>query len=104
MKSYLVTEKQFNRIVESETSFEDGSMVKLIQRYLDNVVVPETNLICDAKVYRLIKRGDYMIRLWVNQNEPHTQDDSDDLIDTTWESIYNMFGITTAIHRVKSNC
>mgnify|MGYP000851618739 CR=1 FL=1 len=35
MKSYLVTEKQFNRIVESETSFEDGSMVKLIQKYLD---------------------------------------------------------------------
>ena len=104
MKSYLVTEKQFNRIVESETSFEDGSMVKLIQRYLDNVVVPETNLICDAKVYQLIKRGDYTIRLWVNQNEPHTQDDSDDLIDTTWESIYNMFGIATAIHRVKSNC
>jgi hypothetical protein len=103
-KSYIVTEKQFNRIVESENSFEDGSMVKLIQRYLDDVVVPQTNLICKSVVYRLEKRGDYVIRIWVNQNEPHTQDDSDDLVDSTWESIHNMFGITTAIHRVKSSC
>jgi hypothetical protein len=104
MKSYNVTEKQFSRIVESETSFEDGSMVKLIQRYLDDVVVPESNLICDAKVYRLEKSGDYMIRIWVNQKEPHTQDDSDELVDSTWESIYNMFDVITSIHRVKSNC
>lgn len=104
MKSYIVTEKQFSRIVESETSFEDGSMVKLIQKYLDNVVIPETNLICDAKVYRLEKTGNYMIRIWVNQNEPHTQDDSDDLVDSTWEYVYNMFDVITSIHRVKSNC
>ena len=104
MKSYLVTEKQFYRIVESETSFEDGSMIKLIHKYLDNVVTPKTNLICDAKVYRYEKTGDYVIRIWVNDNEPHTRDDSDDLVDTTWESIYNMFDITTAIHRVKSSC
>jgi hypothetical protein len=104
MKSYLVTEKQFNRIVESETSFEDGSMIKLIQKYLDNVVVPETNLICKSIVYRLEKSGDYMIRIWVNQKEPHTQDDSDELVDSTWESIYNMFGVGVAIHRVKSSC
>jgi hypothetical protein len=104
MKSYIVTEKQFNRIVESETPFEDGSMVKLIQKYLDNVVTPVINLICDAKVYRYTNTGDYMIRIWINQNEPHTQDDSDNLVNTTWESIYNMFGITTAIHRVKSSC
>jgi hypothetical protein len=103
-KSYIVTEKQFNRIVESETPFEDGSMVKLIQRYLDKVVTPESDLICDAKVYRHEKRGDYMIRIWVNQNVPHTQDDSDDLVDSTWDSINNMFDIPTAIHRVKSSC
>lgn len=107
MKSYLITEKQFNKIVESESSeihFVDGKLIKLIQRYLNDVVTPNTNLICDAKVYRYEKTGDYMIRIWVNQNEPHTQDDSDDLVDTTWESIYNMFNITTAIHRVKSSC
>lgn len=103
-KSYIVTEKQFDKIVESETSFEDGSMVKLIQKYLDNVVTPESNLICKSMVYRLEKTGDYLIRIWVNQNEPHTQDDSDDLVDSTWESIYNMFDIPTAIHRVKSSC
>jgi hypothetical protein len=103
-KSYIITEKQFNRIVESENSFEDGSMVKLIQRYLDDVVVPQTNLICKSVVYRLEKRGDYVIRIWVNHNEPHTQDDSDDLVDSTWESIHNMFGITTAIHRLTSSC
>ena len=104
MKSYLVTEKQFDRIVESETSFEDGSMIKLIQRYLDHIVTPNSNLICDAKVYWYEKTGDYVIRIWVNHNEPHTEDDSDDLVDTTGESIRNMFDITTAIHRVKSSC
>jgi hypothetical protein len=103
-KSYIVTKKQFNRIVESENSFENDSMVKLIQRYLDDVVVPESNLICKSMVYRLEKKGDYVIRIWVNQNESHTQDDSDDLVDSTWESIYNMFDISTAIHRVKSSC
>jgi hypothetical protein len=104
MKSYIVTEKQFSRIMESETPFEDGSMIKLIQRYLDNIVTPGTNLICDAKIYRYEKTGDYMIRIWVNQDEPHTQDDSDELVDSTWESVYNMFNIPTSIHRVKSNC
>jgi hypothetical protein len=104
MKSYIVTEKQFSRIVESETPFEDGSMVKLIQRYLDDVVVPQSNLICKSMVYRLEKRGDYVIRIWVNHNEPHTQDDSDELVDSTWESIYNMFDVSTAIHRLTSSC
>ena len=108
MKSYIVTEQQFGKIVESESSVfsfdDDSGMIKLIQRYLDNVVVPETNLICKTMVYRIEKSGDYLIRIWVNQNEPHTQDESDDLVDSTWESIYNMFGITTAIHRVKSSC
>jgi hypothetical protein len=101
---YIITESQYNLIKESETPFEDGSMVKLIQRYLDDVVVPESNLICKSMVYRLEKTGNYMIRIWVNQNEPHTQDDSDDLVDSTWESVYNMFDISTAIHRVKSSC
>lgn len=79
-------------------------MVKLIQRYLDDVVTPESKLICDAKVYRLVGKGEYLIRIWVNQNESHTQDESDDLVDSTWESVYNMFDISTAIHRVKSSC
>jgi hypothetical protein len=55
-------------------------------------------------VLRFEKNGDYLIRLWVNQNEPHTQDDSDELVDETWESLYNMFEIPTSIHRVKSEC
>jgi len=92
-------------VIETELSFEeDGRKTKLIQKYLDNVVVPQNKLICKATVVRFEKNGDYLIRLWVNQNEPHTQDDSDDLVDETWDALYNMFEIPTAIHRVKSEC
>lgn len=107
MKSYLITEKQFKRVIESEspeTHFDDEKMIKLIQNYLDNIITPSTNLICKSMVYRYVETGDYFVRVWVNQNEPHTQDDSDEVIDLIWESVWNMFGITLAIHRVKSEC
>lgn len=94
-------------VIENELNFEeDGRKTRLIQKYLDNVVVPQNKLICKAMVVRFEDKTprDYLIRLWVNQNEPHTQEESDDLVDTTWDHIYNMFEISTAIHRVKSEC
>ena len=99
--------KQNESIIENELNFEeDGRKTRLIQKYLDNVVVPQNKLICKAMVVRFEDKTprDYLIRLWVNQNEPHTQEESDDLVDTTWDHIYNMFEISTAIHRVKSEC
>lgn len=104
MKSYIITETQFNKIIESEIPFENNSIIKIIQIFLDTIIIPKNKLICEAKAYRHEKTGNYLIRIWVNQNEPHTQDDSDDLVDSIWESVYNMFDIPTAIHRVKSNC
>lgn len=95
-------------VIETELNTDDdGRKVKLIQKYLDNVVVPQNKLICKAMAVRFEDknfRDNYLVRLWVNQNEPHTQDESDDLVDNTWEQIYNMFDVTTAIHRVKSKC
>jgi hypothetical protein len=92
-------------VIESELNTDDdGRKVKLIQKYLDNVLVPGNKLICKAQVVRLVNNDEYLIRIWVNQNEPHTQDDSDDLVDDTWDEIYNMFEVSTAIHRVKSEC
>jgi hypothetical protein len=92
-------------VIERELNTDDdGRKVKLIQKYLDNVLVPGNKLICKAQVVRLVNNDEYLIRIWVNQNEPHTQDDSDDLVDDTWDEIYNMFEVSTAIHRVKSEC
>ena len=92
-------------VIESELNTDDDRRkVKLIQKYLDNVLVPGNKLICKAQVVRLVNNDEYLIRIWVNQNEPHTQDDSDDLVDDTWDEIYNMFEVSTAIHRVKSEC
>ena len=92
-------------VIESELNTDDdGRKVKLIQKYLDNVLVPGNKLICKSQVVRLVNNDEYLIRIWVNQNEPHTQDDSDDLVDDTWDEIYNMFEVSTAIHRVKSEC
>ena len=92
-------------VIETELNFEeDGRKTRLIQKYLDNIVVPQNKLICKAMVVRFEKNGDYLIRLWINKNEPHSQDDSDNLVDDTWDEIYNMFEVATAIHRVKSEC
>lgn len=107
MKSYLITERQLSKIVESESSeihFDDGKMIRLIQNYLDNIIAPSTNLICKALIIRYEEDDGYYIRVWVNQNEKYTQDDLDDLVDTIWNSVYDMFNISTAIHRVKSEC
>jgi hypothetical protein len=92
-------------VIETEINTDDdGRKVKLIQKYLDNVLVPGNKLICKATIIRLVNKDDYLIRIWVNKNEPHTQDDSDNLVDDTWDEIYNMFEVSTAIHRVQSEC
>jgi hypothetical protein len=100
---------ELNKIIkkvlrESTIDFEDGRKTKLIQKYLDNVLVPGNKLICNATVVRLVNQDDYLIRIWINKNEPHSQDDSDNLVDDTWDEIYNMFEVATAIHRVNSEC
>jgi hypothetical protein len=92
-------------IIETEVKHSiDERKTRLIQNYLDNVLVPGNKLICKAQVVRLVNQDEYLIRIWINQNEPHTQDDSDNLVDDTWDEIYNMFEVSTAIHRVNSEC
>ena len=92
-------------VIETELNFKDDERkTRLIQNYLDNVLVPGNKLICKATVVRLVNQDDYLIRIWINKNEPHSQDDSDNLVDDTWDEIYNMFEVSTAIHRVQSEC
>lgn len=92
-----------------ETEFEhtpEKRKLKLIQNYLDNILVPGNDLICEAKVYFLTKTEQYTINLWVNydENSPMSFDDYDDLVDTTWDEIYNMFEIPVSVQRIKSEC
>jgi hypothetical protein len=92
-----------------ETEFEyipENRKLKLIQNYLDNILVPGNDLICDAKIYYLTKTDQYTITLWVNydNNNPIVMDEYDNLVDSTWEEIYNMFGIPVSVQRVKSEC
>jgi len=92
-------------IIETESKYSpEERKLKLIQNYLDNVLVPGNELICKAKVVQLVNQDEYLIRIWINKNEPHSQDDSDNLVDDTWDEIYNMFEVSTAIHRVQSEC
>jgi hypothetical protein len=58
------------------------------------------------KIYYLTKSEQYTITLWVNydMNSPIAMDEYDDLIDTTWDEIYNMFEIPVSVRRVKSQC
>lgn len=96
-KTPIVIETEFN-------TNDDGRKVKLIQKYLDNVLVPGNELICKATVVRLVNQDEYLIRVWVNKNKKHSQDDLDNIVDDTWDEIYNMFEVSTAIHRVNSEC
>ena len=92
-------------VIETELNTDnDGRKVKLIQKYLDNVLVPGNKLICKSTVSRLVDKDEYLIRIWVNKNEPHSQDDSDNLVDDTWDEIYNMFEVPVSVHRIKSEC
>jgi hypothetical protein len=94
-------------IIETESKYSpEERKLKLIQNYLDNILVPGNNLICDAKIYYLTKTEQYTINLWVNydENNPIVMDEYDDLVDTTWDEIYNMFEIPVSVQRVKSEC
>ena len=92
-------------VIETELNTDDdGRKVKLIQKYLDNVLVPGNKLICKATVSLLVNKDEYLIRIWVNKNEPHSQDDSDNLVDDTWDEIYNMFEVPVSVQRIKSEC
>lgn len=92
-------------VIETELNTDDdGRKVKLIQKYLDNVLVPGNNLICDAKVYRLTNSDQYLISIWVDTKRPLNIDEYDGLVDDTWDEIYNMFEIPVSIKRIKSEC
>jgi hypothetical protein len=94
-------------IIETEFTYTpEERKLKLIQKYLDNILVPRNDLICEAKIYYLTKSEQYTITLWVNydMNSPIVMDEYDDLIDTTWDEIYNMFEIPVSVRRVKSQC
>lgn len=92
-------------VIENELNTDDdGRKVKLIQKYLDNVLVPRNKLICKATVARLVNKNEYLITIWVNENIKYNQDDWDELVDETWDEIYNMFEVPTSIKRVKSEC
>jgi hypothetical protein len=79
---------------------DDGRKVKLIQKYLDNVLTPNNELISDAKVYGLINSDQYTITIWVNTERPLSRDEYDGLVDDTWDEIHNMFDVPVSIRRV----
>ena len=92
-------------VIETELNTDDnGRKVKLIQKYLDNVLVPGTELICKATVVRLVNQDEYLIRVWVNKNKKHSQDDLDNIVDDTWDEIYNMFEVPVSVQRMNSEC
>jgi hypothetical protein len=92
-------------VIETELNTDDdGRKVKLIQKYLDNVLVPGNKLICNASVTRFVDKDEYFVTIWVNENIKYSQDDWDELVDDTWDEIYNMFEIPVSVRRLKSKC
>jgi hypothetical protein len=90
-----------------ETEFEhtpEKRKLKLIQNYLDNVLVPGNDLICNAEIHKHSSQEEYFVTLWVNTTRALTKDESEDLVDITWDEIYNMFEIPVSVRRIKSEC
>ena len=76
-----------SNIIETESKYSpEERKLKLIQKYLDNVLTPQNELIHDAKVYRLTDRDEY-----------------DGLVDDTWDEIVNMFDVPVSIRRIPMN-
>lgn len=101
---------ELNKIIKKvlresiNTDDDDGRKVKLIQKYLDIVLVPGNELICKATVVRIVTPDEYLIRVLVNKNKKHSQDDLDNIVDDTWDEIYNMFEVPVSIKIVKGEC
>lgn len=92
-------------VVEDELNTDNGGrMVKLIQKYLDDIFIPNDDLICKASVTRFVDKDEYFVIIWVNKNIKYSQDDLDELVDDVWEVIYNVFGIPVSVRRLKSKC
>lgn len=97
--------KKTPTIIETEFKHSpEERKLKLIQNYLDNVLVPNNNLICEAKVYRFTNNDEYAITLWLDSNMEWGSDEFDNLVDDTWDEIYNMFEVPVSIRRVKGDC
>jgi hypothetical protein len=96
--------KKTPTIIETENNYlPEERKLKLIQKYLDNVLTPRNELIHDAKVYRFINRDEYAVTIWVNTERPLNRDEYDGLVDDTWEEIYNMFDVPVSIRRIPMN-
>ena len=88
-------------IIETESKYSpEERKLKLIKKYLDNVLTPQNELIHDAKVYRLTNRDEYTITIWVNTERALNRDEYDGLVDNTWDEIVNMFDVPVSIRRI----
>jgi hypothetical protein len=103
MELNKIIKKVLRESIVVETD-EDWRKVRLIQKYLNNIFVPGDDLICKASVARFVDKDEYFVTIWVNENIKYSQDDSDELVDDVWESIYNMFEIPVSVRRLKSKC
>lgn len=91
-------------IIETEIKHSpEERKLKLIQKYLDNVLTPRNELIHDAKVYRLTNRDEYAITIWVNTERALNRDEYDGLVDDTWDEIVDMFDVPVSIRRIPMN-
>ena len=105
--SYMELNKIIKKVLREsivvETD-EDWRKVKLIQRYMDTIFVPNDDLVCKANVVRFVDKDEYAVTIWINENIKYSQDDSDELVDDVWDAIYNMFEIPVSVRRLKSKC
>jgi hypothetical protein len=101
LESLRDKKKKNESIIETESKYSpEERKLRLIQKYLDNVLTPRNELIHDAKVYRLTNRDEYAITIWVNTERALNRDEYDGLVDDTWDEIVEMFNVPVSIRRI----
>ena len=101
MKSYIVTEEQFNRLFDYDKKLDNK--IKVIQNFIDTNIIP-LYPICKSEVYmsKGMNLNTLMVRVYLK--EKMDQSESDQMVDDIWSKVYNMFGESPAVHRVNSGC
>jgi hypothetical protein len=109
-KTYVVTESQYNKLIESEgklvnenTDEKLNRKIKLIKRFIDDIISPKYP-ICNVDVYisKGIHRDVLMAKIYLNEKMSNFK--RDEMLDDIWNSVYNMFGTAVGLESVDDEC
>jgi hypothetical protein len=97
--------KEIPIVIETKINYSpEERKLRLIQRFLDDMVKPKNDLICDIKVFRFTGKREYAIKVWLKDEVKGDDSKSSDIVNQIWDEIFDMFEIPTTIYRNFAEC